>query len=288
MDVTTTARTSQADVYRDFYRRRAWLRWLFRFDVRYRCRRLPEVLAELGIDVERRRVLDVGFGGGHLLRCFPDSCDLVGAEISSSAVEAARSDDRYEAWRSARFVELGEGKPDDVPEGPFDVILSSHTLEHVPDDRAALAEYAARLSPGGLLCVFVPVEEPGYNPDHVRVYSVTSISSLVAGAGFEVLHAEGSLSTNGGVWKLLTIPCRRRWPVLGPIADSFHFMALSLLPYEGHRFFDPLLEKAGFGPRQALVIARKVAPPDAVEEVREWNRKGEGRKVLGDPLRAHG
>jgi SAM-dependent methyltransferase len=169
-------------------------------------------------------------------------------------------DARYASYRSARFVEVREGNPGDVPEGPFDVIVSSHTLEHVPDDGAALREYATRLSDGGFLCVFVPIEEPGYNPDHVRVYSLGSVSRVVAAAGFEVLHCEGSLSTNGHVWKVLTIPCRRRWPVLGPIADSFHYAALSMLPYEGHRFFDRVLARAGIEPRQALVIARKREP----------------------------
>jgi 2-polyprenyl-3-methyl-5-hydroxy-6-metoxy-1,4-benzoquinol methylase len=257
MQTVAEARTSQVEVYREFYRRRAWLRWLFRFDVRYRCRRLPEVLAALGVTVEWQRVLDVGFGGGHLLRSFPKSCALVGAEISQSAVETARADPRHAAWRSAHFALVRENRSEDLPAGLFDVVLSSHTLEHVPDDRAALESYATRLAPGGILCVFVPIEESGYNPDHVRVYTVSSIAKLVETAGFEVLKAEGSLNTNGHVWKLLTVPCRRRRPILGPIADSFHFAALSMLPYEGHRFFDPLLDRAGFGPRQALVVARK-------------------------------
>ena len=114
--------TSQERRYTGFYRRFRRLRWLFRFDVRYRCRRLREVLAARKIDVEGRRVLDFGFGAGDLLRSLPSSCHLVGADVSSSAVGAARDDDRFERFASARFVQVAEADPRDLPDERFDVI----------------------------------------------------------------------------------------------------------------------------------------------------------------------
>lgn len=214
------------------------------------------MLAALGVDVERRRVLDVGFGGGHLLRSFPESCELFGAEISESSVDSARRDPAYGRYLRAAFTLVPEGEPGRIPRGPFDIVLSSHTLEHVPDDRAVLAAIRERLVPRGLLCVFVPVEEPGYNPDHVRVYSVESIAERIGQAGFEVLFAEGSQHVNGHVWKILTVPSRRRWPILGPLVDVVRPALLSLLPYRGHRIADRALDWLGFGPRQAFVVAQ--------------------------------
>jgi SAM-dependent methyltransferase len=247
---------SQTDRYRDFYARRTRLRWLLRFDVRYRCRRLHDVLSRLGIDTEWRSVLDVGFGSGHLLKSFPTTCSLVGADISESAVRGARQSNAYGEWAGAHFALADERDPDRLPPGKFDIIVSSHTLEHVPDDAAVLAALRARLVSGGVLCVFVPVEETGYNPDHVREYSVDSIRERIASCGFDVLYAEGSLSLNGHLWKTLTVPSRHRWPVLGPIVDVLRGTALSLVPYRAHVAFDELIGCTALGPRQALVVAR--------------------------------
>lgn len=48
----------------------------------------------------------------------------------------------------------------DYPEGAFDVILCSHVLEHVPDDRKALREFHRVLSPTGWGIIQIPVTDP--------------------------------------------------------------------------------------------------------------------------------
>ena len=249
--------TGQAAHYETFYGRWRRLRWLFRFDVHYRCHRLRDVSERLQLPTDGVRVLDVGFGAGHLLATFPRSCRIHGADVSRSAVEAARDDPRFSGFREARFTHVPEQTPDALPEGPFDVILSSHTLEHVPDDAAHLAALRERLRPGGTLLLFVPLEEPGYNPDHVRCYSLDSVKGLLRGAGYALAYAEGSMQVNSHVWKLLTIPSRRRWPVLGKMADALRLGTLSLLPHPVHVALDDALAWIGFSPRQAFVVARR-------------------------------
>ena len=251
--------TGQAAHYERFYGRWRRLRWLFRFDVHYRCHRLREVAALLDLPMDGARVLDVGFGAGHLLRCFPRSCRLHGADVSRSAVEAARGDSRFEGYREARFTHVPEARPEAIPEGPFDVVLSSHTLEHVPDDAAHLRALRERLRPGGFLLLFVPVEEPGYNPDHVRCYSLDSAKALVRGAGLDLRYAEGSMQVNSHVWKLLTVPSRGRWPVLGKLADALRLGTLSLLPHPVHLALDQSLAWVGLSPRQAFLVAQRPA-----------------------------
>ena len=250
----------QMNVYKDFYSGFRTLRWLFRFDVRYRCNRLPEVLEESGIDVSGKRVLDVGFGSGKLLATFPHSCALTGADISASAVEAARVDPIF-ANRDGSFVQCSEEDPEDLPSGPFDVILSSHTLEHVPCDVQALAAIHKRLEADGLFILFVPIEEPNYIPVHRRNYSPETITALVNNAGFEVIHAEGSMHINGHVWKIITIPSRHRWPVVRPLVDAFRLVNLSMVPYRAQLQIDKMLGALGFGPRQYLLVCRKAEPP---------------------------
>jgi SAM-dependent methyltransferase len=162
-------------------------------------------------------------------------------------------------FASAEHAVVDEDDAHSLPAGPFDIVLSSHTLEHVPDDRATLAAIHQRLRPGGTLAVFVPIEEADYVSFHVRAYSLQSIVTRIRQAGFRIAHAEGSMYVNGHVWKLLTIPSRRHWPVAGPIVDALRLASLSALSYRGLRAADAVLYRLGFGARQALVIAHRAA-----------------------------
>jgi len=90
------------------------------------------------------------------------------------------------------------------PAGRFDVVLCSHVLEHVSDDRLALSEIQRVLAPGGRAVLMSPIDE--HRPDtleddevvtpadrarvfgqadHVRRYG-RDFAARVAGCGFEV------------------------------------------------------------------------------------------------------
>ena len=91
----------------------------------------------------------------------------------------------------------------DLPDNSFDLILCSHVLEHVPDDRAAMRELHRVLSAGGLALVLVPFrpdvtthEDPSITSplarmvafgqqDHVRIYGL-DLPERLREAGFEV------------------------------------------------------------------------------------------------------
>jgi len=91
----------------------------------------------------------------------------------------------------------------DLPDGRFDLILCSHVLEHVPDDRAAISELRRVLAHGGLCLVLIPYrpDRPTYEDasitapldrmvafgqqDHVRIYG-TDLVERLRGASFEV------------------------------------------------------------------------------------------------------
>ena len=257
--MTSTLLLSQTRRYGSFYS--GFIRRLspLRFDVSYRCRRLQAVLAELEVSVERRRVLDVGFGAGDLLASFPESCALIGADVSASAVEGARSDPRVARDAGARFFTVPERHPEQLPALEADIIVTSHLLEHVPNDALLLSALFERLAPGGTLAVFVPIEEPDYILFHRRNYSLQSIAERVEQAGFVLRRVEGSMYVNGHVWKLLTIPSRRRWPVCGPLVDALRVLTLGALPHAALERLDRGLAQLGVGARQALVIAERAA-----------------------------
>lgn len=93
----------------------------------------------------------------------------------------------------------------DYPDGSFDVIICSHVLEHVPDDRKAMRELSRVLSDDGWVLVMVPIKgrstfedativEPEERAvafgqfDHVRWYG-TDIVERLEESGFAVTKA---------------------------------------------------------------------------------------------------
>ena len=104
---------------------------------------------------ERGRVLDNGCGvGAYLEHLTPDATRAIGLEFDID--RAAEAHDRSLEVLSGR----GEQLP--FPDSAFDLILSHEVIEHVDDDRAAIAEMVRSLrvpsgdTPGGRLVLFVP------------------------------------------------------------------------------------------------------------------------------------
>lgn len=96
------------------------------------------------------------------------------------------------------------------PDARWDAIICSHVLEHVPDDRRALAEIYRVLKPGGWGMLLVPInlkaqaidEDPFLSDpverwrrfgqdDHVRAYDKQGFLTRVRAAGF-VVHEYGA------------------------------------------------------------------------------------------------
>lgn len=91
----------------------------------------------------------------------------------------------------------------DLADGSFDLIICSHVLEHIPDDRAAMRELRRVLADGGLALILVPYssggltfEDPAITGrldravaygqlDHVRRYG-TDLGERLRQAGFAV------------------------------------------------------------------------------------------------------
>ncbi|MFA5624586.1 MAG: class I SAM-dependent methyltransferase [Bradymonadales bacterium] len=248
---------TQKERYEKFYEFNGF-RWLFRFDVHYRCKRMHEKLKDLSLSVDAKRVMDFGFGNAAMLKTFPKSCSIVGMDVSKSAVENAKHNDELLQYADCKFVLIDETK---IPycDDEFDYIISSHSLEHTIDDEATLDFFYEKLAKNGYLLLFVPVEEPDYIRYHSHTYSLPSIQNKCKKAGFHIVFAEGSMHINGHIWKLLTIPSRREWPVLSKCVDGFRLLSLSLLPYSIIKRCDCFLDKLAFSPRQAFVIAKKNA-----------------------------
>ena len=99
--------------------------------------------------LEGVRILDVGCGLGMYVRRFREfSQEVYGVDIDAEKVA--------EASQSLPNIQQAPAERLPFPDETFDVVLSHEVLEHVGDDRRAVAEALRVLAPGGRLVVFAP------------------------------------------------------------------------------------------------------------------------------------
>ncbi len=246
----------QKDLYEgEFYQTNRW-RWVFRDDCRYRKNRLLEVLGQLGFSCDDARIFELGFGAGDLLFQFPTACTLMGVELSEAAVQAISADPRLDRYHGEWFRPLAPDGSVPAPPRRADLVLASHVLEHVPDDKRTVGQLVSVTRKGGLVAIFVPIETEGYDPKHVRTYTVGALTELMAGEGLKIIHAEDNYHIRSGPMKLLDHPARHDWPVFKSV-EGLRDLALTLLPYAATRGVEELLQHAGISGTQAMVIGKR-------------------------------
>lgn len=108
---------------------------------------------------DRLRALDIGCGTGLATDCLLRSAaggrvDEV-VLLDTSAQMLRRAAERARGWK-ARAV-FAEGLLAGADPGPFDIVITSSVLHHVPDIGAFLAEVGRRQEPGGL---FLHIQDP--------------------------------------------------------------------------------------------------------------------------------
>ena len=145
----------------------------------YRARR--EVLAAL---IRRRarppsgaRLLEIGCGTGHNLAMLAEFGHVDALELDA----AARAVAEQRLGRQVMAAPLPELRG--VAERHYDLIGAFDVIEHIADDRAALASIAQRLKPGGRLVVTVPAHQWMWSAHdtvnhHQRRYSRRALAQL--------------------------------------------------------------------------------------------------------------
>ena len=109
------------------------------------------------------RVLDLGCGAGrHAFECYRRGAHVVAMDLNMSDVADVGA--MFTAMRGAGEARTGGAAVPvqatahrlPFPDGAFDVVIAAEILEHIPDDRSAIAEAVRVLRPGGALAVTVP------------------------------------------------------------------------------------------------------------------------------------
>jgi SAM-dependent methyltransferase len=166
---------------------------------------------------EGGRVLDLGCGTGpNLARLLSLSLPYgtyTGVDLSPDMLGRARA--KFGQLPNVEFRQL-DLLADPLPEGPFDLVVSTNVFEHLPDAKGVAGKAVARLRPGGTaLLMFLVDAGLGHNLAMQALFRWLSAQSLTEA---EYRHFPGLRSEqrftgrNGGVNVLLEL---RR-----PLADE--------------------------------------------------------------------
>ncbi len=173
--------------------------------------RIDRLVAISGDD----RVLEVGCGRGHLTRAIAArDIDIVGVDANPQAHDVAESD----------LVKHMFAEELHFADETFDVVVSVHAIEHIPDLKKALSEMARVLKPGGTA---------------VHIYPAEPIQGLFAIPTAIILH--------GNPFRAREVHCHKIWPA--KLREMFEPFGMTETGHEFSLFKSPqfasVFEKTG-------------------------------------------
>jgi SAM-dependent methyltransferase len=153
------------------------------------------------------RILDVGCGIGALSYDIAEksAANVFGIDLNAENIRIAREKHAHPgvAYHMADVLRT-------PLEGPFDAVILSNVLEHLPNRSQFLREMVERLRPSRIL-LRVPVFERDWrvplkqelgidyrlDPTHLAEYTLESFAAEMADAGLDVIHQEARW---GEIW----------------------------------------------------------------------------------------
>lgn len=141
------------------------------------------------------RILDFGCGLGQNIKYLPNA---MGYDISKFGVEFCRKKNI-----------TATNNVDDLPNDHFDIVLSTHVLEHHPNPKEMLEQIYYKLKKGASLILVIPHEVHGkasYNLDlnqHLFTWNFQAINNLLITTGFII--KKNKYVRGAGYYKLLPL-----------------------------------------------------------------------------------
>jgi SAM-dependent methyltransferase len=169
------------------------------------------------------RVLDLGSGGGrHAYEAMRRGgvvtaldADAAGIKDVSAMMTAIRAEEPSVTRRGGTGAAVaGDARGLPFSSGVFDRIIAAEVLEHILEDRLAVAELARVLRPGGTMAVTVPrwwpelltwaISDDYHNAPggHIRIYRRAALIGRLTAAGLECYGRHHAHALHSPYWWL--------------------------------------------------------------------------------------
>lgn len=179
----------------------------------------------LTVDLDRLRIaagdrlLDMGCGGGrHAFAALRRGARVVAFDADGGELKQVR--DMADAMategevpgQGASLAVQGDALALPFADGSFDRIIAAEVLEHIPDDRGALAELARVLAPGGRIAVTVPARLPervnwaldseyhDFPGGHIRIYRQRELEERMQEVGLVLRGSDRAHALHSPYW----------------------------------------------------------------------------------------
>jgi ubiquinone/menaquinone biosynthesis C-methylase UbiE len=186
---------------------------------------------------EGERILDIACGGGVLsLKIAEKGCEVYGVDLSKDAIKYAE----HLAEREGITCEFVVGSAEDLPypDGYFDKVICSSSLEHFKDDIRALKEMHRVLKPNGSVVLTTdsfnyPISEELKEMHReiayvVNYYTLETLKERFEIAGFEMNRSKYLLNSRITSF-FFKIGIKKKWSGISWMIISFFAYPLCLV-----------------------------------------------------------
>jgi glycosyltransferase involved in cell wall biosynthesis/phospholipid N-methyltransferase len=138
-----------------------------------------------------QRVLEIGSGVGNLTQKLIPRREYVVSDINPLYLQTLAALRQDRPYLNVSYCDVTDMASFPRLEGGYDTVICLNVIEHVADDRGALANIRSTLAPDGRAIVLVPQGQWNFGTldevlGHVQRYSKDGLRALATSAGFEV------------------------------------------------------------------------------------------------------
>jgi len=241
-------------VFDDYYEKPFWW-FLWRYDTQIKRKTCLAVINTFKKKWTKEKIFELGFGSGEVLFSFPPTCEIYGAELSSSAVRWASMRAAQRGYQKFEFFHVDRSERLLLPDGFVDIAIASHVLEHVEDDVLSVRELHRILKSGGALVIIVPINERFPDPCHLRRYTFDVVNGLCQQNRFRFIYGFENELLFYLVERLYREHTAGRWGFCANLRRMAFNLLAAPLPFKLCRLFDVVIRQfSKLPPRQAALL----------------------------------